>query len=529
MRTDSASYKKPMSDSLARWNLLHGVTLGVVAISCIGHPLDACGASDKRPNIVFLMTDDQCTYSLGCYGTPNVLTPRIDQLAREGVAFDNFYVSTAICMASRATFMTGLYEYRTGCNFDRGPLMRSFWSNSYPVVLKKAGYAIAFAGKFGFEVADAPDEPGVLPADEFDSWGGGPGQTFYETEKNPSMAHYADEFPHSTLAYGAFGRDFIRNAAQQDRPFCLSISFKAPHLPVTPDPRFDEVYAGMIFTKPRNFGREFGKHFAPQSRQGRQYERFVTWHYNDDYDHVMAKYYQQIYGVDVAVGMICDALEECGVADNTVVIFTSDNGFMCGSHGYGSKVLPYEESSRVPLIVMDPREPANERGVRCNALCCSADIAPTILALSHTAAPVDVDGKSMLPLLDDNTAMIHDAAPLINVWGPAATHSLAVVTKNWKYIYWPYSQDGFTPREELYHTGVDPLELRDLSAEPQSKTALHRMQAVYDRQVETWKRLAVDYHGYQQFGKIFARRSASDAQPRLVGKRVNQTNTDEVK
>ncbi len=213
---------------------LRNLPLLVAVITCVWHPLNAHGASSDHPNIVFLMTDDQCTYSMGCYGTPKAQTPHLDRLAREGVTFDNYYATTSICMASRASVMTGLYEYRTGCNFDRGPLLRKFWSKSYPVLLKRAGYLIAFAGKFGFEVADSPNEQGALPAGEFDRWGGGPGQTFYETEKNPSIAQYASEFPHSTLAYGAFSRDFIREAAKQERPFCLSISFKAPINPSRP-------------------------------------------------------------------------------------------------------------------------------------------------------------------------------------------------------------------------------------------------------------------------------------------------------
>jgi arylsulfatase A-like enzyme len=188
---------------------------------------------DARPNIVFLMADDQCTYSMGCYGTPNVKTPNLDRLARNGIVFDNHYDTTAICMGSRACVMTGMYEYKTGCNFDHGPLLRTHWEKAYPVLLREAGYLTAFAGKFGFEVAEAPGRKRSLPEADFDRWGGGPGQTSYQTAKNKSMAHYAKEFPHSTRAYGAFGRDFIRDAAKQSKPFCLSISFKAPHRPVS--------------------------------------------------------------------------------------------------------------------------------------------------------------------------------------------------------------------------------------------------------------------------------------------------------
>ena len=308
-----------------------------------------------RPNIVFLLADDQCTYSLGCYETPGVQTPHLDQLARDGVVFDKHYVTTAICMASRVNIMTGLFEYKTGCNFEHGPLLRQHWQRSYPILLRKAGYSTALAGKIGFLVADAPGGKGRLPSQDFDMWGGGPGQTHYETRRNESMVAYADEYPHSTLSYGAFGADYIRQAADAEKPFCLSISFKAPHRPVTPDPRFDHVYVDKKFVKPANFGRRYGEHFSLQSRQGRQFERFHSWDYSTDYDRVMADYYQQIHAIDYAVGMIREALQSAGVADNTVIIYTSDNGFFCGAHGYGSKVLPYEESSRVPLIMFDPR------------------------------------------------------------------------------------------------------------------------------------------------------------------------------
>ena len=151
-----------------------------------------------------------------------------------------------------------------------------------------------------------------------------------------------------------FCADFIRESIAEDRPFCLSISFKAAHRPVTPDPKFNEVYRDTVFSKPENFGREKGKHLAPQSESGRQYPRFESWGYADDYNNVMKKYHQQVFAVDVAVGKIRETLAELNVAENTIILFTSDNGFMCGSHGYGSKVIPYEESACVPLIIFDP-------------------------------------------------------------------------------------------------------------------------------------------------------------------------------
>lgn len=459
----------------------------------------------KRPNLIFLMADDQCTNSLGCYGTPGARTPNLDRLAAEGMTFDRHYDTTAICMASRANVMTGLFEYHSGCNFSHGPLVSSLWEQAYPVLLKQAGYRIGFAGKFGFEVARQPGQRGQLPAEVFDRWGGGPGQTHYETRRNASMARYADEFPHSTRAYGAFGRDFVLESRNDTRPFCLSISFKAPHHPVTPDPVFDEIYRGSVFVKPENFGRENGQHFSLQSRQGRQYERFHSWKYSTDYDGVMARYYQQIYAIDVAVGMIRAALKQAGHADDTIIIYTSDNGFMCGAHGYGSKVLPYEESSRVPLIVLDPRLPAEQRGRRCQALTGNVDFAPTLLELAGLEIPPGLDGRSLVPLLTRPELEIHESLPLINVWGPREVHSLGVVTQSAKYIYWPHAAEGFAATEELYDLSGDPLELRNLASTPERSELLRRMRTLYDRTVADWQATAVEFHGYPQFGTIFSR------------------------
>lgn len=463
----------------------------------------AMGAAQSLPNVVFLLADDQCTYSMGCYGTPGAKTPNLDALARDGITFDNHYDTTAICMGSRASIMTGLFEYRTGCNFEHGPLLRSLWEQSYPMQLRKAGYQVAFAGKFGFVVADAPNGKGVLPESNFDRWGGGPGQTHYETRKNKSMADYADAFPHSTLSYGAFGRDFVRDASQSGEPFCLSISFKAPHQPVQPDPKFDAVYRDALFIKPSNYGRANGSHFAEQSRRGRQYERFESWQYASDYDTVMAKYYQQIYAIDVAVGMILDSLEAHGVADNTVIIYTSDNGFLCGSHGYGSKVLPYEEASRVPLIVFDPRHRTKGQGVRCKALTGNVDFAPTLLRMAGLEPSLELDGRDLSPLLAQPELEIHDHLPLINVWGPREVHSLAIVTSAYKYIYWPYAEGDLSATEELYDMENDRLELHQLAGLADQAPLLATARKTYAKALSAWQTHAVDFHDYQQFGVIF--------------------------
>lgn len=467
--------------------------------------LSAALQAAGRPNIVFLLTDDQTCYSLGCYGNADVRTPNMDALARDGIAFDNHYNTTAICMASRASIMTGMFEYKTGCNFEHGPLLREHWQKSYPILLRNAGYSTAIAGKFGFVVADQPGQKGILPADEFDRWGGGPGQTHYATAKNRSMAKYAERFPHSSRAYGAFGSDFIRDSAKGEQPFCLSISFKAPHKPATPDPLDDAIYKNKTFTKPANFGREYGKHFSAQSRVGRQFERFESWGYKTDYDRVMATYHQQIYAVDVAIGMIRDAIRAAGIEDNTVIIFTSDNGFLCGSHGYGSKVLPYEEASRAPLIIVDPRHQNRGKQLRSAALTGNVDIAPTILQLAGLPIPANADGKSLLPIYDDPAAENHGSLPLINVWGPEPCHSLAVVTTDLKYIYWSYDKGDYHPTEELYDLKNDAGELTNAAKLPNRAADLEIMRNAYDRAIAHWQKFAVPYHNYRPFAESFNR------------------------
>ena len=189
----------------------------------------------------------------------------MDLLGKKGVIFDRHYNTTAICMASRANVMTGLYEYKTGCNFSHGPLGISQWQQSYPILLKKAGYRVGFAGKFGFSVSENPkggktNHEGEYAKKDFDLWAGGPGQTNFMTKKNPTIAKYADKYPHSSRAYGAVTIDFMRESVEKGQPFCMSVYYKAPHKPEQPDPMFDDIYKDTIFRKLPNYGREAGKH-----------------------------------------------------------------------------------------------------------------------------------------------------------------------------------------------------------------------------------------------------------------------------
>jgi len=455
-----------------------------------------------------LLTDDQHYASMGCTGNDQVKTPHLDQLAADGLVFDAAYDTTSICMASRAQVMTGMYEYKTGCNFSHGPLTTDKWQASYPVLLRAAGYHTGFVGKFGFAVKPPGGSANYhhdedLPIDSFDVWLGWPGQGSYKTEENAFLKSYAGKYPHVTRALGAASQDYIKQAKASGKPFCLSVSFKAPHGPMSPDPAFDEVYADTIWNKSPNVGPAGAAHLPEQAKSGRQY-RTIRDFADESYQGTMRKYQQLIHGIDHAVGMIRNELDAQGVADNTVIIFLTDNGYNCGSHDFGGKVLPYEEGSRSPMIVVDPRHPVSGSGKRSKALVGNIDAAPTVLDLAGVPVPANMDGKSVLPLLDDPAARTHERLLLINVWGSEPSHSLGVVFGDYKYIHWPYAQ-GMKPAEELYHLPGDRFEMHNLAASAEHADVLESLRQQHDAALAIWKADCVDSGGYAQYATLFDR------------------------
>ena len=501
--------------SLRRVRSTATVFLAAVAINATaatGSPPTA------RPNLVFLFSDDQTARAVGCYGNADIHTPHLDRLAREGVRFTNHYNTTSICMASRVNVLTGLYEYRHGCNFDHGDLERRVLNDSYAARLRAAGYFTGFAGKIGFELKGEKFE---ALAPFFDRWAGGPGQTFYETEKNAGIARYAAQHPHSSRAYAAWSADFFRDAKASGKPFCLSISFKAPHLPFTPDPADLALYAGRTFTRPPNYGVEHGRHLSAQARTSRAATSYREW--INDYDRSAALYYALVTGVDAAVGMIREALAREGFADNTVILFTSDNGYSAGAHGFGDKVLPYEEASKSPLIIHDPRLPRAHTGAVSDALTANVDMAATIFALAGVPAPADLDGRNLSPLLTHPAGRVRDHLPLFNFWGVPSAQSLAIVAPGWKYIHWYFGGDGLAPADELFDLADDPYEMKNVAADPRHAARLAELRRAYDTEVARIGRLAFRGHGYEPYATLFDRTVSWDRKAPLLPRPASTT------
>lgn len=466
-------------------------------------------AKQKQPNIIFLLTDDQASWAVG-YNNPEFLTPEIDKLAQQGIRFNRHYNTTAICMASRANIMTGKHEYKTGTNFMHGNMTRELFADSYPVLLRKEGYFTGFVGKFGFETPpknnkSLPKGYKDLPVDLFDVWYGGKKQTSFTTNKNFYLRKFAKQYPHATLANGAAAIDFIEQASTKIKPFMLSVSFKAPHAPVDPDPQFDHIFENRTYSRPINYWRDNGKNISHQAKLGRQYLTEDGFGFEPkSFNWRMAKYNQQIFGVDVAISNIRAKLKELELDDNTVIIFSSDNGYFNGNHGFSRKVLPYEEAVKAPMVIFDPRV-KKLKSKQVNQLTANVDIAPTILSLAGVPAPIEVDGKDLSVYFKNEKAINHQFLPLINVWGSAPAQGLAIVTDKFKYIYWFYGE-GISPSEELYDISNDEAEMHNLASNAKFKNQLEQMRVYYDQQVTQWEQHAVNFNGYQQYAILFNRK-----------------------
>ena len=346
--------------------------------------------SATKPNLVFLLTDDQRWDMLGCAGNPIIKTPNVDALAKDGVRFRNMFVTTAICSASRASFLTGLHERTHRYNFNTKPIADEHIALSYPALLKKAGYRTGFVGKFGVGV-----EKGAV-AKLFDSFV--PSGAPYWKKVGTGMKHLTDIEGERAIAF--------LGTVKKDQPFCLSVSFNAPHAD-DGDPRqyhwqkeVDGLYADATFPIPKTMDEAFFRAQPDFLKQSESRVRF-RWRFDEPkkYQDMVRGYYRMISGVDLVVGRIRAALEKRGLAENTVIIFASDNGYFLGERGFADKWYIYEHSIRVPLIVFDPRAAKADRGRVVDAMALNVDLCPTLLNMAGVTVPRLAQGRSLVPLL----------------------------------------------------------------------------------------------------------------------------------
>jgi arylsulfatase A-like enzyme len=423
-------------------------------------------AREKKPNILFILSDDQRFDALGCAGHPIVKTPNLDRLAARGVRFRNSFVTTPICAASRASILTGLYERTHKFTFGTPPLAASFCEGSYPFLLRRAGYRTALIGKFGVSV-DAGQASKMfdllVPI----------GYPFQRKQKAGASRHI-DQIATDRAV------EFLKEQPAQ-QPFCLSISFNSPHAedgkldnlypwPKTVDGLYDDV---RIPTPPL----AHEKHFQAEPEFLRKSLNRIRWYWQFDTPEKYAKnvraYYRMISGIDHEIGRLLAELERLGLADNTVVVFMSDNGYFLGERGFSGKWVHYEESLRVPLLIADPRLPAERRGKTADEMALNLDIAPTLLSLAGLDIPKEYQGRSLLsPVRGDNKGWRTDffcehlfVHPDIPQWEGV---------RGRRYVYARY----FTQRpayEFLHDLKEDPHELKNLAREEGHTALLERM------------------------------------------------------
>jgi arylsulfatase A-like enzyme len=436
------------------------ITLTVFSVTTVLSAAEPRGA--RPPNFLFILTDDQRFDSLGCVGNAVIQTPNIDSLARNGVLFREHFVTTPICCVSRASMFTGQYERRHHVGDFATPLSPAQWAGTYPALMRASGFRTGFIGKFGVGNATYI----AAKTNAFDFFRGLPGQggEWFINPQDP-------EKKHATARFGDQALEFIDTCATgaAAKPFCLSISFNAPHArdgkprEFQPDLRDESLYATTQIPVPKTAGGEYFNRlpdFVRKSEARRRWaKRFAT---PEMYQNTLRDYYRLISGIDREVGRIVARLAERGLADNTVVIFTSDNGWFAGERGLAGKWFMYDESIRVPLIIFDPRLPASRRGQSVSAMTLNVDLAPTLLDMSGLPIPAGMQGLSLKALLDaDSVPDWREAFFCEHHFGPKILPpSEGVRSKEWAYLRWlapnPVS-------EEIYNVRLDPLEENNLA------------------------------------------------------------------
>ena len=421
----------------------------------------------RPPNIVFLMTDNHRWDMLGCTGNAIIQTPHIDQLAERGVRFTNAFCTTSICAATRASILTGEYRREHGYTFVMPPMNIQRLDRSYPALLKRAGYRTGFVGKLGVEV-----DPRA-PERMFDFFR----RRVASSTSNPYYRSDADgRVRHLTTINGDDAVEFIRTS-RQDQPFCLSVSFSAPHPEddnleqYIYDRQYAELYKDDIIPPaPASDHRYF--HDLPgfiqvsMSRQ-RWFRRFDR---PDKYQRMIKGMYRLITGVDTQVGRIVAALESRGFSENTIVIFTGDNGIMIGEHGLTGIWLMYEGSIRKPLIIADPRLERTRHGAAAEEMVLSFDCPATMLDCAGIPIPGQMRGRSLVPLLEGRPVEWRQDFFYEHLYErETIPKSEGVRTERFKYVRYFERNPVY---EQLFDLETDPNEITNLASDPSHATTL---------------------------------------------------------
>ncbi len=447
--------------------------LGCLAVSV------GAAAEPRRPNIVFFFADDQRHDTLGVAGHPIVQTPAIDHLAREGVRFRNAFVTTSVCWVSRAVVLTGQWA-RSHAQRDAIPRVTPLaLSTIFPVQLRAAGYR---TGHFGKWHLTAP--PGFDPSAQFDR---------YEAiGRNPYLKPQPDGTSrHETDLVADRGIEFLQTQPK-DRPFALNLWFNAAHaedrdrrpgIGHYPWPSsVDGLYEDRVIPPPRLGDPAIYERHPDFLKQSINRERFF-WSYDtpEKYQTNVRAYLRMISGIDRAIARVVAALERAGLADNTIIVYSADNGYYLGDRGFQGKWSHYDESLRVPLVIYDPRLPKAQRGRVLDEMALNVDLPATFLDWAGVKKPAAYEGRSLTPLVQGHAPADWrrhffcehlDLAPTLTWEG----------VRDQRYVYARYF-DQQPAYEFLHDLQRDPDELVNLATDPAEAATLRRLRALCDAEM----------------------------------------------
>jgi arylsulfatase A-like enzyme len=445
-----------------------------------------------RPNFVFIYTDDQRYDALGVVQReqgdkgrfPWFQTPNLDRLASEGVRFRNAFVVNSLCAPSRSIYLTGRYSHLNGVanNHTPFPLENVTWAS----LLRTAGYATGYIGKFHHD-AQTGQRPGFEYSASFIGQGRYTDCPFEINGNTTNTTGWVDDVSTD------FALDFLTK--NRDKSFALVVGYKSAHGPFQPPPRLADKYDGKEARPTPNMdipAPYFGKFTAGKNKPDGQVKKK-----NVDKGEkpkagsggMLRGYFGCLAAMDENVGRLLTKLDELKLTDNTVVVFTSDNGFYLGEHRSGDKRSAYDESLRIPLLVRYPKLTQPSRGKTIDQMALNLDLAPTFLDLAGVDVPKSMQGRSWRPLLEGNAASANWRSAFFYEYFYERNYAiptvLAVRADKAKLIKYP-SHDDWT---ELFDLAADPYETKNLARDPASKDFLARMQTEFDRQAK-----AVDFH-----------------------------------
>lgn len=428
---------------------------------------------NKRPNFVFILTDDQSYGMMGCTGNKVVQTPNLDLLASKSVLFTNAHITSAICTPSRASILLSEYERKHGINFNSGTSMdTSAWNDTYPMVMRRNGYYTGWIGKNHVPVGEGGYKSGVMEK-SFDYWFAGHGHLkFYPKEVHDifskatshTQAEIIDEAVVDFLSNQQKLEGAIKfiNKRPKNQPFLLTVCFNLPHGAGTStmkkkksdDEIYKSKYRDLDIQMPDLYvaKKDIKQPKLPPNIL-RASDRQTIYDFVDNPEtnkERLIRQYQAMTGIDRMVGSLLKKLTNEGLDDNTVIIFLSDHGLFMGEFGIGGKALCYEKTTHVPLMIYNPIAKNLKSGLRSNGLAQSIDIAPTILKTAGIDIPDSYQGVDLTFHLQDQSRSIREFLFTENLWSTQFGNPRceAVQDKRWKYIRY-YQNNTFSSSKKI--------------------------------------------------------------------------------